>query len=126
MREYAPIVITALTSGGFLAFIQWLISRHDKKQDEKNGLRAAVKKLQEALETLDKDLKSKLRKQEKDGLRTQLLVLILLKPEEKQEIMTISEHYFKVLKGDWYMTSIFNKWLLEVGEAKPEWFDSER
>lgn len=54
-----------------------------------------------------------------------MLLLILMKPEEKQEIMTIGEHYFGKLKGDWYMTSIFNKWLEESGTAEPEWFDSK-
>ena len=70
----------------------------------------------------DKRLEDKLNKLERDGLRTQLLVLIIQRPEEKQEILTIAEHYFKDLKGDWYMTSIFNKWIIDAGIAEPEWF----
>lgn len=97
------IVLAVIGSNALFAFLQFLISRHDTK----------------------KNIKGKLERLERDVLRTQLLLLILLKGEEKQEILTIAEHYFKDLHGDWYMTSIFNKWLIEKAVAKPEWFDSK-
>ena len=97
----ATIVLAVIGSNALFAFIQFLITRHDTK----------------------KSIKGKLIVLEKDVLRTQLLLLILLKGEEKQEILTIAEHYFKDLHGDWYMTSIFNKWLKEKDIAEPEWFD---
>lgn len=93
------IVIAILTSNGFFAILQFLISRHDQK----------------------KNIKGRLDRLEKDGLRTQLLLLILLRPEEKQEILTLGETYFIKLKGNWYMTSIFSKWCAAHDE-KPEWF----
>lgn len=96
------IILSVVGSNALFAFLQFLISRHDTK----------------------KNVKGKLERLEKDGLRTQLLLLILLKAEEKQEILTIAEHYFKDLHGDWYMTSIFNKWLKEKTIAEPDWFDS--
>lgn len=100
-------VVSALTSGGVLAFAQFLISRHDDKQ----GIKSTLKKL------------------EKDGLRTQLLIMILLRPEEKKEILTLGERYFskppKGLDGNWYMTDIFKKWLKEYGHSNPEWFNKE-
>ena len=52
-------------------------------------------------------------------------MLMLLKPDSKQEIMTIGQHYFAVLHGDWYMTDMFNHWLKERGDSAPEWFDKE-
>lgn len=97
------IFLSVIGSNALFAFLQFLIGRHDTK----------------------KNIKGKLTVLEKDVLRTQLLLLILLKGEEKQEILTISEHYFKDLHGDWYMTSIFNKWLKEKTIAEPEWFDCE-
>lgn len=102
MKELTTsIVIAVLASNALFAFIQFLITRQDTK----------------------KNVKGKLTVLEKDVLRTQLLLLILLKPEEKQEILTIGEHYFKILKGNWYMTSIFNKWLEEyTNGVRPEWF----
>lgn len=99
----STIVLAVIGSNALFAFLQFLIGRHDTK----------------------KNIKGKLTVLEKDVLRTQLLLLILLKGEEKQEILTIAEHYFKDLHGDWYMTSIFNKWLKEKTIAEPEWFDCE-
>lgn len=96
------VIISVLTSNALFAFLQFLVTRHDTK----------------------KNVKGKLMTLEKDVLRTQLLLLILMRPEEKQEILTIGEHYFKDLKGNWYMTSMFNKWLISTGDGKPEWFKS--
>lgn len=63
---------------------------------------------------------------ERDALRTQLLVMIADYPLEEQEIIKLAEHYFKDLKGDWYATSIFNKWLeRDASCGKPEWFKME-
>lgn len=105
MKEMTiSIVLAVLASNAFFAFVQFLITRHDTK----------------------KNIKGKLLLLEKDGLRTQLLLLILIKPEDQHEILTLAEHYFADLKGDWYMTSIFNKWLIASKIAEPEWFDVER
>lgn len=107
MRETILIaVISAMTSGGVLAFLQFLISRADDKQ----GIKSTLKKL------------------EKDGLRTQLLLLILLKPDEQTEILTLGQRYFVKpplgLGGNWYMTSIFKTWCDER-KLEPDWFKSE-
>ena len=96
-------LIAALTGGNLLMFIRFLIERHDKK------------KASPVSERLDK--------LERDGLRLQMLFLIILMPKEKAEIMKIAEYYFVKLKGNWYATSIFNKWLEDNKIAKPEWFD---
>ena len=94
------IVLAVLASNGFFALLQFLITRWDTK----------------------KSIKGKLDRLEKDGLRTQLLLMILMKPNEKKEILTLAQHYFVDLKGNWYMTDIFDKWLLEKGDSRPEWF----
>ena len=97
-------VISAMTSGGFLAFLQFLITRHD----DRKGIGKTLKKL------------------EKDGLRTQLLMLILLQPDDQTEILTLGERYFRKppfgLDGNWYMTGIFSKWCKARG-LEPDWFD---
>lgn len=101
------IIIAVLASQALFGFIQFMITRKDTK----------------------KNISGKLTTLEKDVLRTQLLLLILMKPEEQQEIMTIAEHYFskppKGLNGNWYMTSIFNKWLIDADIAQPDWFNSK-
>lgn len=94
------LVIAIIGSTAVATLVQFFVTRSDNR----------------------KNISGKLTKLERDVLRTQLLLLILLKPEEQQEILTISEHYFKDLKGDWYMTTIFNKWVKENGVAQPEWF----
>lgn len=108
------ILIAVLGGGNLLLFIKFLIERFDKKQEEKKGTSS---------------IKSTLKKLEKDGIRTQLLLLMLLLPDEKKEIMTLGQYYFSKpphgLEGNWYMTSIFNKWLGDTGTAKPEWFKGE-
>ena len=96
------ILIAVLGGGNLLLFIKFLIERYDKKKGE--------------------DIKGTLTKLEKDGLRTQLLLLILLRPNEQTEILKIAEHYFIKLKANWYMTSIFKKWCDEQG-LEPEWFE---
>ncbi len=101
------IVLAVLGSTALSSLIQFLIKRYDDKKNSKENV-------EEKLSTL-----------EKDTLRTQMLLLILMKPEEEQEILTIGEHYFKELKGNWYMTSIFNKWLKDTNTAEPEWFEKD-
>ena len=102
------LLIAILGGGNLILFIKFLIERYDKKKERQEF-----------------NIKDELIKLKKDGIRTQMLVLILLKPDEKKEILTLGEHYFKKLEGNWYMTSIFNKWLTDTKTAKPEWFTSE-
>ena len=98
----ATLVLAILGSNGFFALLQFLITRWDTR----------------------KNLKGTLRKLEKDGLRTQLLLLILMQPDEQTEILKIAECYFVKLKGNWYMTSVFSKWCKSRG-LRPEWFNFE-
>ena len=86
MSPLAQIMLAIVGSTAISSLVQFFVNRHDQK----------------------KHISEKLNKLERDVLRSQLLMLILLKPEEQQEILTVGEHYFKVLKGDWYMTTIFN------------------
>ena len=102
------IILAILASNGFFALLQFLITRHDTR----------------------KNVKDKLITLEKDGLRTQLLLLLLMMPGETKEIMTLAEHYFRKppygLGGNWYMTSLFDKWIIQHNSGvKPEWFKTE-
>ena len=106
MNAIASIVIGVLGAVDLVTLIIFFINRHDQR----------------------KGLEDKLMTLEKDGLRTQLLMLMLMRPDSKQEIMTIGQRYFskKVnggLEGNWYMTDMFNHWLQERGDSAPEWFD---
>lgn len=105
------IVLAILGSGNIILFLKFLIERHDKKKER-------------AEDTEREDFRKALKRLEKDGVRTQLLLLILLRPDEQTEILKIAEHYFVKLKANWYMTSVFKGWCDEH-QLEPEWFDSK-
>lgn len=45
-----------------------------------------------------------------DTIRIQLLMIMEHQPDNIDTIIKLAEKYFIELKGDWYMTSEFNKW----------------
>lgn len=105
MEHIWQIIVAVIGSTAVASLVQFFVNRSDNR----------------------KSLGKRLDRLERDGLRTQLLLLILMRPEEHQEILTIAEHYFRKppngLGGDWYMTSLFYKWLNDTGIAEPDWFD---
>lgn len=103
------LLIAVLGGGNLLLFIKFLVERYDRKKE-----RAEDKEREEFAKSL--------KRLEKDGVRTQLLLLILLRPDEQTEILKIAEHYFVKLKANWYMTSVFGKWCDEKG-LEPDWFE---
>lgn len=107
-------LLTALASGGIGALIAGifaLINRHLDKKDAPIAVQ---------FEAVNK----RLDKSEKDNVRMQLLLLISDYPTEHTEILEVAHHYFAEIGGDWYMTTIFNRWLAEYKVGAPEWFDS--
>lgn len=106
-QETILAVVGAVLGSGL---IQFLITRHD--QNKANPLEQKIDKILEEQ-----------KKTEKDQLRTQLLVMMNMMPNNHEEIMTLAERYFKELKGDWFYSSLFSKWLKENNVEKPMWFD---
>ena len=101
------------------------LRKYSSRYSERKKERAEDKAEDKAEKAEQKELigiKDRLTKLEKDGLRTQLLLLILLKPEEQSEILKVAEYYFVKLKANWYMTGMFKGWCDARG-LKPEWFD---
>ena len=116
------ILIAILGGGNLVMFAKFLIERHDKKVEKQEEKEEEAKRKEEENElTCIKDALSKVKK---DGIRTQLLLLILMSPDEEQEILTVAEYYFVRLKANWYMTSIFKKWCDER-KLEPDWFDDK-
>ena len=107
MRETIAGVVIALLGSGL---IQFLITRADSKKDN-----PIEKKLDKII--------CEQKKTEKDQLRTQLLVMMTLMPNSHEEIMQLAQRYFDELKGDWFYSSLFAKWLKENGVEKPIWFE---
>lgn len=71
------------------------------------------------------EITKRLERQERDNCRIQILIMINNYPNNHTEIMKLAEHYFVTLHGDWYMTGVFNRWLMDNNIGKPEWFNSE-
>ena len=98
------IVSIVLGSVGLFSFIEFMIKRRDEQH------------------SLLKEISKKMDKMEKDNCRTQMLVLMSEYPEEQKELMTIAEHYFHDLHGNWYMTALFRKHLRDSNITPPVWF----
>lgn len=105
MNEMTSGIIIALLGSGI---IQFLINRFDSKNNK-----------------LDKIINEQ-KKTEKDQLRTQLLVMMNLMPNSHEEIMQLAQRYFGDLKGDWFYSSLFAKWIKDNGIEKPIWFDTKK
>lgn len=114
MNDIVHDFLIAIITGGGIGFIESLILRHD----EKKGTMESV------IERLDK-IDKRQDVSERDSCRTQLLILLNHYPDHTEEIMKVAERYFGGLHANWYMTSLFNKWLERSKIGKPEWFDKE-
>ena len=106
-------IITAIIGSGVLSTI---VSAVIAALRDRNG---RLKRIEEDLEVI----KNGQKQEEKDTLRTQLLMMIADYPEEKADILKIAEHYFKDLDGNWTATNVFNHWVKQYCDgAQPEWF----
>lgn len=105
------VLITLISSNAVATIVLAIITAISNRKSR-------LKKVEDELG----EINQKLVKSEKDTLRTQLLLLISDYPDEKAEIMTLAQHYFNDLHGNWYLTSLFNKWLEKNDLARPEWF----
>lgn len=105
------VILAVLGSSALFTFVQFLIQRRDDRKGKGAEISTAIQ-----------DIKSRLDKQERDSCRTQMLLLMSDYPEEKAELLLLAQHYFADLKGDWYMSGLFNRWLESNKIGKPEWF----
>lgn len=110
--EIGAIILAAVGSAGLFNLIQFLITRKDKKKDALADIRSDIAELKVALRTIEKDL-----------CRTQMLLLMADYPDQKSEMMELAQHYFVDLNGDFYMSSLFSKWLKANNMDVPIWFD---
>lgn len=108
--KMVQVIISIVCSTGFFAFVQFLIQRHDKKKGVLGELIKDIKGLKDDMLELKKDM-----------LRTQLMDMIHIHPEDVSDIMDLAEEYFVSVKGNWYMSSIFKQWLVERDIEEPIW-----
>ena len=109
MSDAVKIALIAALGGIAAEGCKALFAAIGKKMGKKDGLA---------------EIGHKLDKLERDGCRTQLLLLLSDYPDQTEEIMRLAQHYFADLRGNWYMTGLFNQWLEKNKIGKPEWFDA--
>ena len=107
-------IITGLCGAGWLAtLIIYFFDRWDKKKNASDSTKDELKEINERLD-----------KGDKDNVRIQLLLLMKdYDPNDESELLKCAQHYFVDLKGNWWITPKFNRFIEKQGIAKPEWLD---
>ena len=103
-------IATTATTIVALAII-WLIYRSEKRTradlhqhiQDSNDLREELRNCMVTNREMMTDIR-------KDTLRIQLSQYMKDQPDNIDTILKLAEEYFVKMKGDWYMTSEFNKW----------------
>lgn len=113
MNWIGDLILGILGGGSLVTLIIFLIKRKDSHNEELNAIKEYIE-----------DSKKWRKKMEKDVVRTQLLILMTSYSDaDEAELLTCAEHYFKTLKGDWYLTSMFSRFIEEHGIKCPIWFE---
>lgn len=123
MTEPTITIIAAIC--GCTAFWQLIDHLIEARRKQGFDIDQAVRDIQRNMSVLhdnQEDIKQGLAKTEKDSVRTQLLLLMSDYPDNAQEIMGVAQHYFDDIGGNWYMTSMFNRWLEREQIGRPDWF----
>lgn len=97
--------------GGIFSVINTVLSRKAARSDKQKEIEAKLAELEKATQ-----------ENKMDATRVQMLLLMSDYPDDKQEILKIAERYFKDMGGNFYMDSLFSKWLKKNDLTKPSWF----
>lgn len=97
-------LLSAIGGGAIVGFVQFLITRHDNKNDKLKGITDTLTHMDKKLSLL-----------KKDSERTQLLLLLTSYPNRTDEILEVAHQYFVCDGGNWYMTKLFTDWCNENG-----------
>lgn len=115
-------ILIAIIGSGTLGI---LITKIFDLISERNKLKEKQKEDQENVHKELAEIKAAVKLNEKDNLRTQLMVMIKDYPYETTDILRLGEHYFKDLNGNWVLTDIFGSWAAGQGVIVPTWFPKE-
>lgn len=97
--DYATLFGAILGSAGLFGLIQFLITRHDKKNDRLEVIEKKIDRI--AIETKRNELAT---------TRLQLMWLIKTQPTNKDAILNTAQRYFIDLNGDGEAWAVFHKW----------------
>jgi wyosine [tRNA(Phe)-imidazoG37] synthetase (radical SAM superfamily) len=97
--DYGILITAILGSAGLFSFIQFVINRHDKKNEAIKEFRNEIKIIK------DTQRQTILR-----VTRMELLNIIEKEPNNIDAILQVAEYYFIELSGNAYAHAIFEKW----------------
>lgn len=104
MIDYGLFISTILGSAGVFSLIQFLVVRHDRKNDRLVGIK--------------RDLAEMKKSQEDTNIRVtrmELMALMRDDPENIDAILQVAEYYFIELDGNAYAHAIFETWAKNHG-----------
>lgn len=99
VMDYGIIITSILGSAGLFSLLQYLITRHDRKEDTVKEFRNEIKIIK------DVQHQTILR-----VTRMELLSIIEKEPNNVDAILQVAEYYFIELNGNAYVHSIFENW----------------
>lgn len=95
-----------LGSAGVFSLIQFLVMRHDRKNDDLEGIKRDLMTMKRSYEDTNVRV-----------TRMELMGLIKDDPDNIDAILQVAEYYFIELDGNAYAHSVFEKWALKHGVA---------
>lgn len=116
------IIVAILGSGALSALISGIFNMINNSKSRRREVSDQLAIMNARLDKIEKNQATS----EKDELRTQLLMMLADYPDEVSEIMKLAEHYFADLDGNWYLSSLFEKWLQANSIVTPKWFRKDR
>lgn len=100
--------VTLLTVGGVataMLIIGWLIQKSENRQT--TALKAHIIRTEKATQMLQTNILEN----QRSSLRTELNLMMYLRPENHDTILRMAYRYFVELKGDWVETDEFGTWI---------------
>lgn len=127
MSEATVTVLVALLSssgliGGIFSIINTIISRKTARGDKQEEIKKELAELKANTKKEIAEIKTEVQENRLDMARIQLLLLMSDYPDDISEIMKAAEKYFVTLGGNFYMDTLFTKWLKSHKLPQPSWF----
>ena len=94
------IIVSCIGSSALFGFIQFIITRRDKKKGDLAGVKESV----EDLKNTNKKFQESFEQIHLDTCRLQLMTLIHMAPQNVASILELGKHYFDDLDGDSYLS----------------------
>lgn len=104
------IFVAVISSTALFSFLQYLISRHDKKHDSMNSCKAQLNRIEQKCD-----------RNELATTRLQLFFLIKTQPSNEDAIETTAQRYFIELGGDAEAWAPFHKWAV-AHKVDTDWY----